>query len=239
MMVVKIVVLLLALNYFGAESSVKVIDKHLQEFRREYREFRGRTRLQLDQSFFDIYNAVGLKTMEFEKPYERPQTKWLKICSKFTLNGVENSVKKSFIMVCENVENLLRSSLSVHHKVLETLFSGRLLKPSPPLVVFDELCDEIESQMEEIWKVYSANKTCVRKHLKEIIPLFAPFIRQIFNLTHATVKTQIQKDFNHCHRHHEKAVSYVNHFMKELESCESGECLKKVVTRTCTYMGFL
>lgn len=219
-----VLLVLITCNKFHFECS-KVIDKHVQNLRKEYRQFRGEEKIKLDESFFDIYNAVEDKIETFEKFYVKILKKWNKACMKFRAN---DEMTHKLKVVCENTASLLNSSANMRDAALGKLLSEKkLMKNSPPMSIFEDLCSEMETFMNKIWNVYSLNESCVRPQLKKIIPLFKPFVAEIFNLTKLTINRISSNYFDNCTKFHNNALAYVENFMESLHLCGSSKNIDK------------
>lgn len=224
---------LLALVPLSSAKKKFVIDETLQKLRQDYRKFRTTKKLQLDKSFFEIYNAIGSELMMLQQPFEKNLKKWTRTCEKFPFAVLDDDVEKKLKDVCINGESLLQNTLKMQSKGLNTFFSGDLTSQTPPVAFLADLCSEIDTQVEEIWAFYiHNNSTCVAIMLKSFLPLFEQVIDEVIELGKNT-KANVRKYFKKSESVVENAIDSVERVVEEINSCikvrDTNECIRKLV----------
>lgn len=229
------VLVLLTISLASAKKKT-VIDGNLQKLRQDYREFRLNTKLQLDKSFFDIYNAIDSELLKLQKPFLKSYEKWSKTCSKFPLAVVDDEIEGKFKSMCKNADNLLQNSLKIHQKGLNKFFAGDLTSLTPPLEFFEDLSDEIEIQIEEIWRFYvQKNSTCVAMMFDSFFSLFTPTIDEVIKLGKITAENVARNDFVKSGNAIKMAINEVEKVIDEISLCVSvkdiNSCIRKLVKK--------
>lgn len=232
-MILNLHIILVILSIFSFTSAEnRIIDEHLRVLRFTYKEFRRESKLAIDKSYFEIYKAVLTKITKYSEPYEDLHKLWNHMCVNFQIHNLDRKLQHVFFTVCEKTSNLLKGAENLHETAVNEFFSGNLMDSSPPVTYFAQFCDRFEVEIDKVWDVYNANKSCVKSYLYEIVPKFKPFVEQILNLTGTTIE-KIDGSYRHCERFHRKAVDYVGKFIDYLKDCEykdrTRSCVDKLV----------
>lgn len=217
-----------------------VVDKNLQKLRQEYRKFRIDKKILLDKSFFEIYNEIDKQLTEVQEPLERTYQIWSKSCSKFPIAVLDEETKKKFETFCANGLNLLANSLKIRQKALNTFFSGDLVSLSPPMYFFEDLCDEIEAQVDQIWGYYiHNNSSCVAIMFDSFLSLFSPVIDDVIKMG-KNVKENVKKDFKNFQKTAKNTLKVVEKMVDKFDLCISvkdiNSCMWKLVS--CVFIIF-
>lgn len=227
------ILILLTISLASAKRK-SVIDGNLQKLRQEYREFRLATKLQLDKSFFDVYSAIDSELLRLQKPFYKTLEMWSKTCSKFPLAVVDDEVEGKFKNMCKNGDSLLQNSLKIHHTGLNKFFSGDLTSLTPLLEFFDDLCDEIEIQIEEIWRFYTQkNSTCVAMMLDSFLSLFNPTVDEVTKLGKIATENVVKNCFVRSKNTVKMAIIEVEKVVDDINLCitvrDINSCVRKLV----------
>lgn len=210
-----------------------IIDKNLQNFRQEYREFKWITKILCDKSFFEVYLAAGIELKKIENVMKNTSNYFEKWNSEILVKSLKFNANERFKIVKGNVKSLLQTASNIHQKGLNELFSGDLTSPSPPMEYLDDLFDEIEFHVEDVFEIYSNNSICVARMFKEFLPLFDEIVGEIIKIG-KTMKIKIFKKY--FKKSEEMAVDsdrYVKNFVQKLNDCvttkDIDRCVIKVV----------
>jgi hypothetical protein len=177
------------------------------------------TKLLSDKSFFEVYNAVGVELKIIEKNMKDISVIWEKWSLKFNKTCLKPLANDRMNMVNENVNGLLRSASKIYQKGLNELFSGELTTPSPPMEFLDELYDEIEFHIEDVWEFYSNNSKCVAPMFKNFLPLFDPVVEEVIKLGKITKQNVMKKYFKNSQNISFGAKNYVELFIEKMDKC--------------------
>lgn len=233
-MVLKIIqfITILVLNINHSAANRQIVDIHLRALRFNYKEFQYESKINLDKSFFEIYGVVEEKIKKIQKPYQNLYKIWKHMCENFENQNLDRDVNHMFEVVCSKTTNLLKSAENLNVVSMQEFFPGSLLEPSPPEVYFIKSCEQFETEVEQIFDVYNANKNCAKAYLYQLIPILKPILSEILNFTVTTIK-KVDLNYEHCLIFHEIAVKYVERFIHDIKNCkyktEVSDCVKKQV----------
>lgn len=214
-----------------------ILDKNLHKFRQEYREFKWVTKILTDKSFFEVYNAVGVELKEVEESMVDIYDSWKQWSLKFNETSLQLQASEKFRVLNENVRDLLDGASKVHQKGLNEIFSGDLMSPSPPMEYLEDLFDEIEFHVEDVWEFYSNNSVCVALMFKKFLPLFDPIVEKIIKLGKTTKEDVKTNYFKKSKSSALEASKYVEYLKEKMDECTNVKdidtCVLKLVSFTC------
>lgn len=210
-----------------------IIDGTLQKLRQDYREFKTTKKLELDKSFFDIYNAIDVELVKLQHPFDKINKLWNRTCSKFPFAVLDDDTESKLKDLCKNGDNLLQNSLKIRQKGLNTFFSGDLTTPTPPLNFFEDFCDEIETQVEEVWSFYlQRNSSCVGMMIDSFLQFFDPTVNDVISLG-KTTKENVTNEFKNSEIVVGIAIENVEKMINQINLCVSVKdinlCIWKMV----------
>lgn len=212
-----------------------IIDKNLYEFRQEYREYKWVAKILSDKSFFEIYNAVGIELKIIEKQMIKISNIWKTWTLKFDENALKSHAKNRYKMTKENVHGLFQGTSKIHQKGLNIIFSGDLTSTTPPMKYLDDLFDEIEVKVEDVWKYYLNNSACVAPMFKKFLPLFDPTVNKIIKLGKDSAKNIPIYYFKRCKSLSLESKNHVENLIDKMDKCVLSKdidlCVIKVVSK--------
>jgi hypothetical protein len=198
--------------------SYEVIDAPLQRFRRKYREFYGSARIEVDKSYFSIYNDIDTEIRELEKPFIKLQIRWNKTCEILLKPKIDAYVTGTLNKICSSTDSLIKGASVMHEKALVEFFSGDIVDESLPMKYIRALDYEIEERIELVWKPYLKEKDCVGSTLNNIISSFDSYIESLTNIS-VIIKSNLTDEFAKSKKSISKSITYVKNFMKDAKNC--------------------
>jgi hypothetical protein len=156
-----------------------LIDKTIREFRQDYRKFQSVSMRTVDREFFNVYNAFKLRLSEAVKPLLNFRATWKNLCKDLTTSKLDNSTAIRWRVLCSNINSLTSEILSNRDSYLMILYSGELTALTPPASIVQMLFYDMEFQMDELWKIYIKNSSCVAPFMGYFIPSYEPIVDNI------------------------------------------------------------
>lgn len=223
----RIVWLLVSLNI--AQSLF--IDSSVQNFRLEYRRFRAQSLKSIDRSFFNVYDSLNSKVYKIVKPYERLQVKWLEMRDKVLATTLDLKTLLDFNSTCNNISALFTNLIIEHEESLLLIFPGGLASPTPSEKFALSVFDVMEKQMEDIWKIYVKNISCVGSHLKSYLPSFEPVIDNICYENNQTA-LMMSRMFWKATKISSTSIKQLSVFIKKIQNCLTDKTFRSCIFDT-------
>lgn len=215
------------------------VDQTVQDFRLAYRKFRIKTIIDVDQSFFNVYNELSSSLNQIIEPYQQFSLKLSEMCNKLELEKRKKRTKNFFRFrrICVDGKKLFEDFALVHQACLTGMFSGDLTELSPPGIIAEHLFNLVEFQMNEVMNIYSKNKSCVANFIDNYLPSVEPIVDNINFISNITVGN-LSQIFDNARESSEKAIAVIRIGIEMIEFCldeQRSDCDRKKVKYLIKY----
>lgn len=164
------------------------VDETIRSIRQDYRTFRKEFFKSVDRSFFHVYNALGASLLEVVEPFTEILNSWTEMCDNERISlKLHNRTETRVTDVCSEVQILIEKIIFERDEGLMLLFPGDLTSKTIASEILEKLFFHVELQMDQIWRVYARNTSCIAPVLKSYLPKFGVLIDNICFLSNRTV----------------------------------------------------
>jgi hypothetical protein len=208
------------------------IDKNLQRFHQDYRRFKGKTLQVVDRSFFHFYKALNLSLFDTFAPVVKSHQNWIEMCKTLRKAKLGNETLNHLNEICYKINNLFDIIHDEHENGLLSFFYRDLTDDSSLRTIAKSLFAFMELQMQDMWKIYKRNETCIASLLSTYLPSFEPIVDNICFMSNQTI-SNISTIFTDSRALFSISTNYIDGFVQKLMYCQKskqlGECVMKGV----------
>lgn len=168
-----------------------IIDETMQNLRLNYGKFKASSLKSVDRSFFNTYNALYNSFFGANKNFDDDDDglNWNKMCKNIQMSQFSNETINLLQKVCFHGRGLIDKIHEERENGLILMYPGEQLRSTTnPGRSAEFIFDIIELQLNEVWRIYNKNQSCVGQFIGNFLPSYELVIQNVIFLSNQTIE---------------------------------------------------
>lgn len=169
-----------------------IIDETMQSLRINYGKFKASSLKSVDRSFFNIYNALHNSFFGAIRNFDGDDDglNWNEMCKHIQVSQFPNETIDLLQNVCFHGRGLIDKINGERENGLTLMFPGEQLRSTTnPGRKAEFIFDIIELQLNEVWRIYNKNQSCVGQFIGNFLPSYELVIQNVIFLSNQTIES--------------------------------------------------